>query len=247
LTAIEDEKSPIRRAVRRYGMWKRVRLIERLQPEGKLLDVGCATGLFLAEMQRTGRWDVMGIEPSGVAASYAKERFGLQIFHGPLEEFHVENKKFDVITLWNVLEHLHTPIQALRRITKFLRPNGWAIITIPNLESFEARVFKDTWLGWELPRHLYWFPQQNLGQILQAVGLTIRDKRCFISGHNTFGLSLRFWLGERLRSSPKIGETLLRIYNSLPARVALSPLWWTIGQARGLTLLTVIAKKTETP
>src|SRR5512145_1690770 len=69
---IGRERSRLRRADRRYGMWKRLRSIERFQPDGRLLDVGCGTGIFLAEAQRTRRWDLMAVEPSPAAAEYVQ-------------------------------------------------------------------------------------------------------------------------------------------------------------------------------
>lgn len=243
VTAIEDEERAIVRWDRRYGMRKRVRLIERLQPGGRLLDVGSATGLFLAEMQRTGRWTTFGVEPSDAAASYARQRFGLEIFQGTLEELPLDEGPFDVITLWNVLEHLHAPITALQQVASLLGPKGWAVVTIPNLDCFEAMVFGRAWLGWELPRHLYWFPVEHLHKMFRAAGLEIQDTRCLMSGHNTFGLSLRFWLAERLHS-PQMQRSLLRLYGSFPVRAALGPFWWTLAQCKRLTLLTVVAQKT---
>lgn len=244
MTAIEDEERALVRWDRRYGMRKRVRLIERLQSGGRLLDVGSATGLFLAEMQRTGRWSTFGVEPSDAAASYARKRFGLEIFQGTLDELPPHAGPFDVVTLWNVLEHLHAPVSALRRVASLLAPKGWAVVTIPGMDSFEAMVFGRSWIGWELPRHLYWFPVEHLPDMFRAAGLEIQDTQCLMSGHNTFGLSLRFWLAEHLHS-PKMQKSVLRVYGSFPVRGALSPFWWTLAQCKRLTLLTVVAQKSH--
>ncbi len=110
---MREEKTVIRRLDKRYGPWKRLRAIERFQPGGKLLEIGCGTGLFLEEALKSHRWDVTGIEPSRRAADYAKNQLNIPVYNGRFSEIELPPGSFDVVVLWNVLEHLDQPFEDL--------------------------------------------------------------------------------------------------------------------------------------
>ena len=137
-TMIEEEPNRLRRLFRRYGMWKRLNLIERHVRGGMLLDVGCGTGIFLAEAMRRPQWNTIGLEPNEFAASYVEERLGFPIIHSRLEDANLSEGSFDVVTMWNVLEHLEDPIACLERANRLLRAGGLLVMSIPNLDSWEA-------------------------------------------------------------------------------------------------------------
>ena len=121
---VREETSVLRRLDRRYGMWKQTRAAEWFQRGGRLLDVGCGTGVFLEEAQRSGRWEVVGIEPAEKAAAYARKALGVTIHEGRFSDIDLPVNSFDTITMWNVLEHLEYPIADLRRAYQLLRENG---------------------------------------------------------------------------------------------------------------------------
>ena len=108
---IEDERLRLMRYMRRRKLIKRRQLIEKYsgQKSGRVLDVGCATGLFLHEMQLAG-WAAMGVEPVQSAAEFARQRFGLEVFQGWFGEAPFAAQSFDAITFWDVLEHTFSPI-----------------------------------------------------------------------------------------------------------------------------------------
>jgi 2-polyprenyl-3-methyl-5-hydroxy-6-metoxy-1,4-benzoquinol methylase len=239
---IDRERSRLRRADRRYGMWKRLRSIERFQPGGKLLDVGCGTGIFLAEAQRAGHWELTGVEPSLAASQYVQNELNIPVFNGRFADAGLPAGHFDVITLWNVLEHLDHPVGDLRRAADLLRPGGWLVFSIPNLESIEASLFGRHWLGWDLPRHLYLFPQHQLRSILQETGLRLVDRQNIAGSHAALEYSLRFLFNARGWRGQK-AQTLLRIYRSLPSRVLAAPVFWTIDQLKRGSLITIFAQK----
>jgi 2-polyprenyl-3-methyl-5-hydroxy-6-metoxy-1,4-benzoquinol methylase len=245
--AVEAEPSLWRRLDRRYGMWKWLRAVERYQPGGRLLDVGCGTGIFLAEAQRTGRWQVTGVEPSQAAADYARLVLKLPVLNGALAEVESDlpSASFDVVTLWNVLEHLPEPITDLRRIHRLLRPGGWLIAMIPNVESLAARVFGPYWLGWELPRHLYLFPRQTLQHILISLGLKPIRWQCFSSSYFTLAHSLEFWSETWSGKYPLLARLLMRLYRTLLTRAVLLAPLWVLDQLKRSTIITVFAQKQE--
>ncbi|HEY76441.1 MAG TPA: class I SAM-dependent methyltransferase [Thermoflexia bacterium] len=242
IQAIEDEPVWWRRWDRRYGILKRRRSIERLQPKGRLLDVGCATGIFLHEMQLAG-WEVVGIEPDPAAAGYAQQRFGLDVRVGRLGQVGLPSASFDVITLWDVLEHLHTPWADLREIHRLLVDGGLLVIRIPNLESPEARWFGPLWLGWDLPRHLYLFPRRALAAALSELGFTVEGLQCIATSYSAFLMSLRFYLEDRYPPPARWPRHILRLGHTMPLRLAFAPLFWMISRARLSSLITLFARK----
>ena len=240
--AIDDEPSVIRRWDRRYGMSKRARAIERYVSGGCLLDVGCATGNFLHEMAARGIWRVEGVEPSAEAAGYARERFQLSVHEGRLAEVGLEAQSFDVVTMWNVLEHLHDPMADLKAVERILRPGGLFVFSIPHLEGIGARLYGRFWMGWELPRHLYQFPRATLGRMLSAVGMEEVGRDCLVGAYPSFLLTLRFLLGAVDGESPA-ARLILGAASSLPARVLAAPLFWMITRLNAASLITIFARR----
>ncbi len=244
-TSIDREPVFWRRWDRRYGMMKRRRLVEGMIPSGRLLDVGCATGNFLAEMQRTGRWEVVGVEPSAHAANYAVKEQGLDVRIGTCREIDFPDASFDVITLWNVLEHLNTPITDLQRLERWLKPGGCLVFSLPNLESYEVRLFGRRWFGWELPRHLYFFPRETLARLTRDLDLTIETSTCLSGTHLGFTLSFRHFFAEW--PVPPRWHHLLSIYlDSLPCRLTLLPVFYLLGRFGQGMIVTYTARKGST-
>lgn len=240
--AVEDEPGRLRQWDRRYGILKRRWAVETIKPRSRLLDVGCATGVFLHEMKRAG-WEVMGIEPNEEAAAYARERFGLPVHVGALRTAQLPPSSFDVVTFWDVLEHLHTPWQDLVEANRLLAGGGLLVIRIPNLDSIGSRLFGPLWLGWDLPRHLYLFPMSALTRALSDLGFTVAARRCIATSHSAFALSLQFYLEARLSPSSPWADRIVRSGHSRASRVALAPLFWAISQARLSSIITVFARK----
>jgi 2-polyprenyl-3-methyl-5-hydroxy-6-metoxy-1,4-benzoquinol methylase len=156
---------------------------------GNLLDIGCATGEFLSTMQGHG-WGVSGLEVIEQAAQTARERYNLQVITGTLETADLPDLAYDVITMWDVLEHLPDPSGALVRCRRLLKPGGVVIFSIPNLASFDRYLFGSRWIGWDAPRHFTLFSTHTLRQALQKAGFSFENQNCFLGGKGTFLLSL---------------------------------------------------------
>lgn len=240
--AIDDEPSLWRRFDRRYGMRKRRRAIERFCAGGRLLDVGCATGNFLNEMARSGRWQVEGVEPNADAARYGQEHFGLTIHIGELTSVDLLPASYDVITMWNVFEHLHHPMANLRAVARLLKPGGWFVFSIPNLRSWEYRLLGKYWMGWELPRHLYYPTPELMAMMLESAGLRIRTWRCLGGAYLSFLLSLRFWL-EGTAGRTAFTRGVLALGGALPTRLLVAPLFALITRLNRASLITGFAQR----
>jgi len=113
--------------------------IEKYRPSGRLLDVGCAVGVFLAIAKDRG-WDVTGVDVSPFAVAYAREKLGVNAVAGELEDVAFPDGHFDVITLWDVIEHFPDPIATLREVRRILKDDGLLFVNTPNEQSL-LKVF----------------------------------------------------------------------------------------------------------
>jgi SAM-dependent methyltransferase len=176
---------------------------------GQLLDIGCATGEFMSFTRQHG-WNVSGIELVGKAAQIAREVHGLNVYQGPIESIALPENHFDVITLWDVLEHLPSPRTTLIHARRLLKPGGLLVFSIPNLTSFDRYIFGTSWIGWDAPRHLYLFSPDNLDQLMKIAGFSLIEKQCLTGGKGTFLLSL-----EQLLDGRKNASSLMKIASVL--------------------------------
>lgn len=159
----------------------------------KLLDVGCAAGFFLDEAQRSG-WDVRGIEVSGLMAQTAKERFGLHVLHADFRNMPMEPHAFDVITMWDYIEHSPDPSGDIRRAKTLLKPGGVLAISTGDISSFAARCSGARWHLLSPRYHLSYFSPSSVTALLHSAGF--RDLQITHPG-GRYGLG---YLLHRLRS-----------------------------------------------
>ncbi|MDZ4721379.1 MAG: class I SAM-dependent methyltransferase [Roseiflexaceae bacterium] len=175
----------------------------------RLLDIGCASGLFLEAMQQQG-WRVEGVEPDVASARGVSERLGIVVFAGPFEHASYPTGHFDAITLWDVLEHLHNPMASLHEIRRILRPGGALFIRVPNAASYGARICGRYWSGYDLPRHMSLFTPYTLAQALAQAGFRQAVRR-YSSGSYIAALhSLRFGMDDG-RVSAKRAAAIQRV------------------------------------
>lgn len=242
---VQDEPTWLRRLDKRYGPWKRLRAVERHIRQGRLLEVGCGTGLFLEEAQRSGRWRLQGIEPSQHAAKYVQDRLGIPVFAGLFEEADLPDESQDAVIMWNVLEHLAAPMQAIQRTWQILRPGGWFVFSVPNLEGWEARIFGDNWVGWDLPRHLYILPGAVLERALVQTGFRLVARRCISTTYALLGHNLDFWSQTWADGYAGMRRLMLRLYHTPLARLALAPGLALSDRLKRSTIITLFAQKSR--
>ena len=139
---------------------------------GRLLDVGCSAGLFL-ELARDAGWDVHGIEPSEWLAERARARLGGELIScSSFEQTPLSDATFDVVCLWDVLEHVTDPDQVLAKASRILRPGGILALNVPNLQSRIARLLGPRW-PLLLPEHLFFFSPASLRLLFARHGFTV--------------------------------------------------------------------------
>jgi 2-polyprenyl-3-methyl-5-hydroxy-6-metoxy-1,4-benzoquinol methylase len=138
----------------------------------RLLDIGSGIGAFMHHMQQHG-WHVEGIEPSAEARAQAAQQFKLAI-HPPEYLFDPQLRSFDIITMWHVLEHVHTLQSYMVRLRELMQPNATLFIAVPNYTSWDASVYDTCWAAYDVPRHLYHFSPASMRMLLQKHGFTLK-------------------------------------------------------------------------
>jgi len=149
---------------------------------GRVLDVGCGNGGFLAVAEEAG-WQAEGVD-FDIEAVNAARSLGLNVRHGGIELFADERQRYDVITLSHVIEHVHEPAVLLRRLYELLKPGGMLWLETPNIGSLGSRRFGRNWRGLEPPRHLVIFTTKALVNCLQDAGF--KDVRRLWRGISVF-------------------------------------------------------------
>lgn len=151
--------------------FERLALLRPYKSNGRILDVGCATGFFLAGAREDG-WMPYGVEISTYAIEYGKRELGLENLSTSLsglpEEF------FDAITLWETIEHLDDPLGCLHQVYPLLRPGGVLAVSTPNLDSLCYRLIGEKWWPIMPFEHLYYFNLKTLRKMLWKVGFRVR-------------------------------------------------------------------------
>src|SRR6202453_4389979 len=150
--------------------WKgQVKMISRHKSGGKLLDIGCSSGGFLSTMKNPA-WNLYGIEMEESTAQRARAATAATAFVGDAVEAPFLPNSFDVITCFDVLEHVYSPRQFLTKVREWLKPGGIFYSMMPNIDSWEARLFGTHWFGLELPRHLSHFSPRSLRYLMSELG-----------------------------------------------------------------------------
>jgi len=156
--------------IRKFTLKQKIKWLKNRTSGKDLLDVGCGTGHFAQAIKAAG-FDVTGIEPDPDARQFAIEKN--QVNALDKKEFYVLNKQYDAITLWHVLEHLSELNKDIGYIGKWLKPDGTLFIAVPNCNSFDARLYRELWAGYDVPRHLYHFTEPVIKQLFQKHGLKL--------------------------------------------------------------------------
>jgi SAM-dependent methyltransferase len=144
---------------------------------GRVLDVGCGDGDFLAALKQRG-WEVHGVEPSPAAAALARGK-GVAVHEGELASTDFPAGSFDVVTFWHVLEHLPEPLVELAAARRLLRDDGLLVVEVPNSASVTFRLCREHWFPLSVPRHFQHFTSTTLRALLQKAGFTPVRRRDF--------------------------------------------------------------------
>lgn len=148
---------------------RRARWIAGLGGGRRVLDVGAAYGFFVAAARADG-FDAVGLEPVAACGDFAKRELGVEVRTGRIEDAALEPASFDVVTLFDVIEHLADPATALRRIRTLLAPGGLLVVETGDLGGLLRRVVGSGWYYYDPPQHITYFSVASLDHVLRACG-----------------------------------------------------------------------------
>jgi 2-polyprenyl-3-methyl-5-hydroxy-6-metoxy-1,4-benzoquinol methylase len=147
-------------------------IIEEMSEKGNLLDVGCATGEFLEAAKKRG-WSAHGIEISEYGSNICKQK-GLNVNRGILDQAALPENHFDVVTMWDVLEHTPDPYKELLIVNRLVKKKGLICLSVPNFGSLRAMIERKNWWAFFSSReHLYFFTPKTITALLKKTGFTV--------------------------------------------------------------------------
>ena len=149
--------------VKGIALKNKLNLINSLQPnKGRILDIGAGTGEFLSVAQQNG-WETIGVEPSDKAKQIAINK-GVSFVEVIAQ---LEDRSFDVITMWHVLEHVPDLDHQIKELKRLLKPTGSLIIAVPNFKSFDAQYYGKFWAAYDVPIHFWHFSKTAIQKLFQ--------------------------------------------------------------------------------
>jgi SAM-dependent methyltransferase len=199
---------------------RKLNLVRSLANRGKLLDVGAAYGTFLSLADQD--FECFGLDVSAYAARVARDEFGLDVRQGSIEQTTpFADEFFDVVVMWDVIEHLVDPIAALREVRRILKPGGYLAISTDDVANWLVRLLGRQWWGLAPPLHLNHFSKRGMTLAFQRVGgfeevVFVPDKREYRLGEIVSHLGVSFknrWLtniGKRFEAS-FLGKRVIKV------------------------------------
>jgi 2-polyprenyl-3-methyl-5-hydroxy-6-metoxy-1,4-benzoquinol methylase len=178
---------------------------------GSLLDIGAAGGIFLDMARRQG-YDIEGIEPSEFLVKEAEKRYGIKLFKGTVEEYKTE-KKFSIITLLDIVEHLVNPDDFMTKVDGLIEENGLLVVVTPDVGSLAARLAGKRWWHYRVA-HINFFNLASLRCLLEKHGYEIISKKRYVWNFSLFYLITRIF--PSLKEKKSLQKILKRVHLILP-------------------------------
>ena len=161
----------IYQAVKNHTLKQKLLLLNSFKSGSKsVLDFGAGTGDFL-KICKNNNWQVLGIEPSAEARENAVKK-GVYLKENLLD---ITNQKFDVITLWHVLEHVGNLKNTIKVLKSLLQPEGRIVVAVPNYKSYDAEFYKEHWAAYDVPRHLWHFSQKAIHKLFLEAEMIVEE------------------------------------------------------------------------
>lgn len=152
---------------------QRIKQLRKYKDGGRLFEIGAAYGLFLEKAQ--SYWDVAGIEISTECADYARKTLGLDVKAADFLSLPDEEESYDIICMWDTIEHLSHPVRYIEKASRWLKPGGFLVLTTGDIDSGMSRFRKERWRLIHPPTHLYYFSTATLSQSVKQAGLEVTN------------------------------------------------------------------------
>ena len=154
----------------------RMQEIEELYPDkGNILDIGCSYGFFL-DVARSRGWNPVGIEIGDYAATFAKTKLDLEVHNVDITYAKLLCNYFDVVTMWNVIEHLNDPARVMRNINRILKKNGLVVFTTGDVLSYLRKLQGAKWRSFIPPIHVTYFDNKSVTELLERTGFSVLSR-----------------------------------------------------------------------
>jgi SAM-dependent methyltransferase len=150
---------------------QRIGQLRRLKSSGRLLELGSAFGFFLELAQK--HWEVRGIDIAPEGTEYAHRTLGLNVMLADFLTLSDELESYDIICMWDTVEHLPHPVRFIEKASRWLKPGGVLVMTTGDIESPLARFQKEGWRLIHPPTHLFYFSVTTLSQAVERAGLKV--------------------------------------------------------------------------
>lgn len=198
------------------GCWQAIGSHLKGKEMGRVLDVGAAAGYFLKVAKDRG-WEVHGVEPNRGFREYSKKHFDITIKAPTLEEGAFPDKYFDLVTIWDVIEHIADPAACIREARRVLKDDGVLVVNYPDISDVFARMAGKKW-WFLLSAHLYYFTPETMTAMLKKEGFKV------LSIKNHFQKLQLGYLFERLRPySPVLSRLGLAVVKTIGLYESLFP------------------------
>jgi SAM-dependent methyltransferase len=151
------------------GFRRKLDFVRQYVKSGKLLDAGAAYGFFLKTAEPF--FEGIGLDVSPYAADIARRDFNATVDVGDIEETHFLNDTFDVVVMWNIIEHIIRPIRALKEVSRILKPGGYLFVSTDDAANWLSRILVHRWWALAAPLHLCHFSKRGLEIACERTGL----------------------------------------------------------------------------
>lgn len=193
-----------------------IKLIKKYKNKGRVLDIGCGNADFLLAMQENG-YDVYGVESNKGAEKFSSKDLKGRILYKELEQCGFDSKSFDIVTMFQSLEHIYNLDNLFREINRIMKDGAILFISVPNARFFEYRLFGPYAYTLEVPRHLYFFTRDALRNLLVKKGFTIdRFRRDIIGELSLTPASVYHGVWNYLQDKPGIRIEILHSLSFVP-------------------------------
>lgn len=182
----------------------------KYRTSGRLLDVGCARGLFLSNFVDKRSFEFLGIEPRRWICERAAKRLGNRVFCGTLKEAHLPDAHFDVVTMINLIEHLPSPKDALLEVNRIMKPGALLMVETPDAGGFLTWIMGGRWFPFLESEHNYFFTKATINDLLSKTGFKIVS---FESSRKLF--TLRYLFYQTTRYNKALSRFLVKLVELL--------------------------------